>query len=109
MPSPIFLLQICNTKPITMLLQIPDVSGASWELYNNGYLTQQLTLYLYVPSILNLLSLASAILHCTDLNLSAIQWLRRFPKERFVCKYDRELACDWMIFLAFGLVTMHSL
>ena len=37
------------------------------------------------------------------------QWLRRFPKERFVCKYDRELACDWMTLIAFGLVTMHSL
>ena len=37
------------------------------------------------------------------------QWLRRFPKERFVCKYDRELACDWMILMAFGLATMHSL
>ena len=27
------------------------------------------------------------------------QWLRRFPKGRFVCKYDRELACDWMILI----------
>ena len=31
------------------------------------------------------------------------QWLRRYPKERFVCKYDRELASDWMILIAFGL------
>ena len=37
------------------------------------------------------------------------QWLRRFPKERFLCKYDRELACDWIILIAFGLATMHSL
>ena len=37
------------------------------------------------------------------------QWLHRFPKERFVCKYDRKLACDWMILITFGLVTMHSL
>ena len=37
------------------------------------------------------------------------QWLCRFSKERFVCKYDRELACDWMILIAFGVVTMHSL
>ena len=22
------------------------------------------------------------------------QWLRRFPEERYACKYDRELACD---------------
>ena len=36
------------------------------------------------------------------------QWLHRFPKERFVCKYDRELACDWMILIAFGLATMNS-
>ena len=34
------------------------------------------------------------------------QWLRRFSKERFVCKYDRELACDWMILIAFGLTTI---
>ena len=31
----------------------------------------------------------------TDLYIK--QWLLRFPKERFVCKYDRELACDWII------------
>ena len=37
------------------------------------------------------------------------QWLRRFPKGRFVCKYHRELACDWIILIAFGLATMHSL
>ena len=37
------------------------------------------------------------------------QRLHRFPKERFVCKYDCELACDWMILIAFGLATMHSL
>ena len=43
----------------------------------------------------------------TDLYIK--QWLRRFPKERFVCKYDRELACDWMILIAFGLMTRHSL
>ena len=22
------------------------------------------------------------------------QWLRRFPEERYACKYDHELACD---------------
>ena len=43
----------------------------------------------------------------TDLYIK--QCLRRFPKERFVCKYDRELACDWMILIAFGLMTRHSL
>ena len=43
----------------------------------------------------------------TDVDIK--QWLRRFPKERFVCKYDRELACDWMILIAFGLATMSSL
>ena len=37
------------------------------------------------------------------------QWLRRFPKERFACKYDRELACDWIILIAFSLATMHCL
>ena len=37
------------------------------------------------------------------------QWLRRFPKERFICKYDRELACDSMILIAFGLATMNNL
>ena len=37
-----------------------------------------------------------------------IQWLRRFPKERFVCKYERELASDWMILIAFGLATRHG-
>ena len=43
----------------------------------------------------------------TDLYLK--QWLRRFPKERFVCKYDSELACDWMILIVFALTTRHSL
>ena len=43
----------------------------------------------------------------TDVDIK--QWLRRFPKERFVCKYDRELACNWMILIAFGLSTMNSL
>ena len=28
----------------------------------------------------------------TDVDIK--QWLRRFPKERYACKYDRELACD---------------
>ena len=37
------------------------------------------------------------------------QWLHLFPKERFVCKYDRKLACDWMILIAFGLAATYSL
>ena len=28
----------------------------------------------------------------TDVDIK--QWLRRFPEERYACKYDRELACD---------------
>ena len=28
----------------------------------------------------------------TDIDIKL--WLRRFPKERYACKYDRELACD---------------
>ena len=28
----------------------------------------------------------------TDLDIK--QWLRRFPEERYACKYDSELACD---------------
>ena len=28
----------------------------------------------------------------TDVDIK--QWLRRFPKERYACKYDRELASD---------------
>ena len=28
----------------------------------------------------------------TDVDIK--QWLHRFPKERLVCKYDRNLACD---------------
>ena len=43
----------------------------------------------------------------TDLYIK--QWLRRFPKERFVCKYDRELACDWMILINVGLSTRYCL
>ena len=43
----------------------------------------------------------------TDLYIK--QWLHRFPKERFVYKYDCEQACDWMILIAFGLATRHSL
>ena len=42
----------------------------------------------------------------TDLYIK--QWLRRFPKESFVCKYDRKLACDWIILIAFDLVTMKN-
>ena len=43
----------------------------------------------------------------TDVDIK--QWLRRFLKERCACKYDCELACDLMILIAFGLVTMNSL
>ena len=43
----------------------------------------------------------------TDLYIK--QWLRRFHIERFACKYDRELACNWMILIAFCLATRHSL
>ena len=43
----------------------------------------------------------------TDVDIK--QWLRRFPKERFVCKYNRELVCNWMILIAFGLATMNNL
>ena len=28
----------------------------------------------------------------TDVDIK--QWLRRFPEERYACKYDRELECD---------------
>ena len=28
----------------------------------------------------------------TDVDIK--QWLRRFPEERYACKYDLELACD---------------
>ena len=28
----------------------------------------------------------------TDIDIK--QWLRRFPEERYACKYDRELVCD---------------
>ena len=28
----------------------------------------------------------------TDVDIK--QWLRRFPEERYACKYDRERACD---------------
>ena len=43
----------------------------------------------------------ASIWHTSFTDLYIKQWLRRFPKERFVCKYDRELA--------FGLATRHSL
>ena len=55
----------------------------------------------------NGLDLTYANISFTDLYIK--QWLRRFPKDRFVCKYDHELACDWMILMDFSLVTMHSL
>ena len=55
----------------------------------------------------NGLDLTYANVSFTDVYIK--QWLCRFPKERFVCKYDRDLACDWMILIAFGLATMHSL
>ena len=42
----------------------------------------------------------------TDIDIK--HWLRRFPEERYACKYDHELACDWMILIAFGLATMNS-
>ena len=45
---------------------------------------------------------------CGRLRSQTKKLMRQFPKERFVCKYDRELACDWMILIAFGLATMHS-
>ena len=28
----------------------------------------------------------------TDVDIK--QWMRRFPEERYACKYDREVACD---------------
>ena len=41
-------------------------------------------------------------------NIDIKQWLRRFPEERYVCRYDRELACDLIILKGFGLATMNS-
>ena len=48
------------------------------------------------------------IWHASFTDVDIKQWLRQIPEKRYACKYDRELACDWMILIAFGLATMNS-